>query len=93
MEVARLSFLQGQPVPVSDPNTGYREPKRKEGTMAKKVEAKAAAKAPVAKKAAAKKPVAKNAATKKPVAKKAAAKAPVKKAAAKKPAKTAAKKK
>jgi len=64
MEVARLSFLQGQPVPVSDPNTGYREPKRKEGTMAKKVEAKAAAKAPV-KKAAAKAPV-KKAAAKKP---------------------------
>ena len=71
MEVACLSFLQGQPVPVSDANTGYRESKKKEGTMAKKVATKAAAKAPV-KKAAAKKPVAKKAAAKKPV--KAAAK-------------------
>ncbi len=62
MEVARLSFLQGQPVPVADANTGYRESKRKEGTMAKKVAAKAAAKAPVKK--AAKKP-AKTAAKKK----------------------------
>ena len=64
MEVARLSFLQGQPVPVSDANTGYRESKRKEGTMAKKVEAKAAAKKPAAKKAATK------AAVKKPAKKK-----------------------
>ena len=62
MEVARVSFLQGQPVPVSDPNTGYRESKRKEGTMAKKVAAKAPAKAPMKK--AAKKP-AKTAAKKK----------------------------
>jgi len=83
MEVAHLSFLQGQPVPVSDANTGYRESKRKEGIMAKKVVAKAAAKKPVVKKAAAKKPVAKKAAAKKPVVKKAT----------KKPAKAAAKKK
>jgi hypothetical protein len=64
MEVARFSFLQGQPVPVSDANTGYRESKRKEGTMAKKVAAKAATKKPA--KAAAKAPAAKKAAAKKP---------------------------
>jgi hypothetical protein len=81
MEVARLSFLQGQPVPVSNANTGYRESKKKEGTMAKQVATKAAAKAPV-KKAVAKKPVAKKAAAKKPVAKK-ATKKPVKAAAKK----------